>query len=73
MNFPEYKQINDSIEIAILIDRIDTMTIADAINDLLHNNSKYALLKANCKLAKEAYQWKWEENKLIKFYSNIIE
>jgi glycosyltransferase involved in cell wall biosynthesis len=72
MNFPEYKRINDIAEVAILIDDLKVTTIANAINELLINNQKYTLLQTNCINAREQFNWGVEEDKLIKFYSNIL-
>jgi len=72
MNFPEYKRINDEIEVAVLIDTLETDTIANAINSLLENKEKYHLLESNCIKAAQQYNWQNEENKLITFYKNIL-
>lgn len=73
MNFPEYKRINDIAEVAILIDDLNVVTIANAINELLNNNQKYNLLQTNCIKARGQFNWEVEEKKLITFYKKILE
>ncbi len=72
MNFPEYKRINDYAEVAILLDDLTIKTIANAINLLLNNNQKYTSLKTNCIKAREKFNWRVEEKKLIEFYKKIL-
>jgi len=72
MNFPEYKRINDEIEVAILIDNVETETIAEAINSLLYNLPKYKAIQSNCIASKKIYNWQVEEKKLLSFYEKII-
>ena len=72
MNFPEYKRINDYAEVAILLDDLTIETIANAINLLLNNNQKYTFLKTNCIKAREKFNWRVEEKKLIEFYKKIL-
>ena len=72
MNFPEYKRINDEIEVAVLIDTLEIDTIANAINSLLQNKEKYHQLESNCAKAAQQYNWQNEEKKLIAFYKNIL-
>lgn len=71
MNFPEYKRINDYAEVAILLEDLTMETIANAINLLLNNNQKYTSLKTNCIKAREKFNWRVEEKKLIEFYKKI--
>ncbi len=73
MNFPEYKRINESCEVAILLDDLNVNTIANAINELLTNKEKYTLLQTNCLKAREQFNWGVEEEKLIAFYKRILE
>ncbi|MEO5648806.1 MAG: glycosyltransferase [Ginsengibacter sp.] len=71
MNFPEYKKINDEYDIALLINELTTKNIANAINELLNNETKYIKLKQNCMLAREHFTWQTEEKILIGFYNKI--
>lgn len=72
MDFPEYKKINDVYEIALLIKELTIKNIADAINELLNNETEYQRLKQNCMSAREHFTWQKEEQKLIAFYKKII-
>ena len=72
MNFPEYKRINDDIEVAVLIDNIETETITEAVNSLLYDLPKYKTLQSNCFTAKKKFNWQEEEKKLLTFYEKII-
>ncbi|HEV2832595.1 MAG TPA: glycosyltransferase [Hanamia sp.] len=72
MDFPEYKKINDVYEIALLIKELTIKNIADAINELLNNETEYQRLKQNCVSAREHFTWQKEEQKLIAFYKKII-
>jgi len=71
MNFPEYKRINDKIQVAVLIDNVETETIAEAINSLLYDFPKYKNFQSNCFVAKKLYNWQVEEKKLLSFYEKI--
>lgn len=72
MNFPEYKQINDEYEVAILIDDLQPNTITAAINKLLHDDGLYYRLQQNCLKARQILNWQNEEEKLIAFYADIF-
>jgi glycosyltransferase involved in cell wall biosynthesis len=69
--YPEYKQINDEFEVALLIESTDSKTIAQAMNHLLHDTVLYNRLKQNCNQAKEVLNWNKEEIKLKSFWRNI--
>lgn len=72
MNYPEYAAINDEFEIAILLDSLSEENITVAVNKLLHEESLYNRLKANCFKAKEVFNWENEEKKLIAFYNALL-
>ena len=71
MNFPEYKRINDEFEVAVLIDDLQPVNIANAINNLLNDEVLYKRLQQNCLKAREILNWQNEEKKLLEFYKNI--
>jgi glycosyltransferase involved in cell wall biosynthesis len=71
MNFPEYKRINDEFEVAVLIDNLQTATIANAVSGLLNDEMLYTRLQQNCLKASQVLNWQNEEKKLIAFYKNI--
>lgn len=69
-NFPEYKAINDSYKIALLLDDISINSISKAINKLLKDNNLYNTIKVNCKIARQELCWEEEQKKLIQIYQN---
>ncbi len=72
MDFPEYKKINDEIEVALLISDLEIETLAEAINRLMEDEGLHARLHQNCLRAKEKFNWQHEEIKLIAFYQNLF-
>jgi glycosyltransferase involved in cell wall biosynthesis len=73
MDFPEYKRINEDIEVAVLISELSVQKIKDAILKLTSNKTYYKQLKSNCELAKENYHWAKEEEKLVSIYKKLLE
>jgi glycosyltransferase involved in cell wall biosynthesis len=71
VNYPEYKNINDKYNIALMIDDTKTETIAAALNRLLTDGDLHEQLHQNCLKAREELNWSSEEKKLIAFYENI--
>jgi glycosyltransferase involved in cell wall biosynthesis len=72
MNYPEYKKINDEFNVALLIDDLTPVLIAEAINKLIADKELHQTLKQNCLLAKKELNWQKEENKLLNFYQQIF-
>jgi len=70
MNFPEYREMNQKFEVALLIDDIQTDQIKAAINSLLDNPDYYDKLVKNCKAAAQVWNWNNEHKKLLKIYEN---
>jgi glycosyltransferase involved in cell wall biosynthesis len=68
MNFPEYKKVNETLEVALLAESVEVNEIAQKLNLLLSDTVLYEKLRANCLLAKEIFNWENEEIKLINFY-----
>lgn len=66
-NFPEYKNINNKIEVSHLTE-LNLEKIKSSINILLENQDYYQRLKTNCLKAKELYNWQNEEKKLLNIY-----
>ena len=73
MDFPEYRRVNNSFEVAVLIKDLKITSVESAINELLHNESLYKKLQNNCVNAREAINWENEEKILLHFYKNLIE
>lgn len=72
MNFPEYKNINDEFEVAVLINDLSKTSIENAIMSLLLNKKLYEKLKENCAAASKKLNWQQEEKTLLAFYKNIF-
>ncbi|MCC6290436.1 MAG: glycosyltransferase [Chitinophagaceae bacterium] len=70
MRFPEYENINNEYEVAVLIDDLTAKTIADAYTKLCDNDF-YNRLKQNCLEAGKVYNWQNEEKKLISIYNKL--
>lgn len=73
MNFPEYRTINETYEVATLLDDPTSAdAIANALNKLLMDEEYYKRLQANCMKAREEYCWQNEEKKLLGLYKDVF-
>jgi glycosyltransferase involved in cell wall biosynthesis len=72
VNYPAYREINNSYRIAVLVDKPGIREISDALNTLLNNTELYHTLLANCKQARLYYNWQEEEKKLIRLYQELF-
>lgn len=72
MDFPEFRKINDSFEVAVLVPELNVQAIADAINSLIENKTLHSQLKVNCDRAKLVLNWQEEEKVLVRFYNNLL-
>ncbi|MBC7866651.1 MAG: glycosyltransferase [Gloeobacteraceae cyanobacterium ES-bin-316] len=72
VNYPVYREINNLREIAVLIDDVETDSIAIALNGLINDEISWRQLHQNCKLAAKDLNWQKEEEKLIAFYKKIL-
>jgi glycosyltransferase involved in cell wall biosynthesis len=72
VNYPVYKEINNQLTIAVLIDDISAKNLAGQLNNLLANEVVYNSLQQNCLKAREILNWQQEEKKLISFYNSIF-
>jgi len=72
VNFPIYASMNNLHEIAVLVNDTETQTLANAINQLLHDETKWNRLHQQCAAAASVWNWQNEEKKLIGFYRNIF-
>lgn len=69
-DFPEYKKINDTFEVAVLCGT-NPDSILKSIKWLLDHEDFYNKLKYNCLEAKKVYNWQAEEKKLLELYHGI--
>lgn len=72
INFPVYREINNEVEIAVLINDTGKENIANQLNNLLSNEVLYERLQQNCLKARDIFNWQNEEKKLISFYKKTI-
>jgi Glycosyltransferase len=73
MKYPEYENINNEYEVAMLIDTVTPDTIAAALNKMLINEVYYNRLQDNCLKAREVYCWQQEEKRLLGVYKKLFE
>jgi glycosyltransferase involved in cell wall biosynthesis len=72
VNYPVYKEINNQLRIAVLVDDISAKNLSMQLNNLLANEVVYNSLQQNCLKAREILNWQEEEKKLISFYNSIF-
>jgi len=72
VNYPAYREINNSCPVAVLIDEPGIGEIAEALNRLLDNTGLHRALVDNCKQARLRYNWQEEEQLLIRLYQEIF-
>lgn len=73
MNFPEYAAITKQYPVGLLLDDLETATIVQTIQKILHNPQLYSQLQANCQQAREVFVWEKEKLKLIEFYAQAVQ
>jgi len=69
MDFPEYRALQSEWEVGILLTQLNAETLAAEINNLLNNNTLYENLQANCRKARQAWNWENEQIKLLEIWS----
>lgn len=72
MNFPEYLKVNRQYEVALLINNLQSETIAGALNNLVTDDVLHMRLRSNCLEARKELNWQNEEKKLLSFYNSLI-
>jgi glycosyltransferase involved in cell wall biosynthesis len=73
MNYPEYKNINEEFEVAVLVNDLSISSVSNSLHFLLNNKEVYLRLQTNCIRAREIFNWQNEEKKLIRFYERLIQ
>jgi glycosyltransferase involved in cell wall biosynthesis len=71
MNFPEYAILNETYEVAVLIDDLQPATIAAAIERLMNDKELYERIQKNTVKARQELNWQEESKQLIEFYNSI--
>ena len=72
VNYPVYKEINDQLPIAVLVEDISSANLAVQLNNLLTNAVLYNELHQNCLNLRKTLNWEQEEKILIRFYKNLF-
>ena len=72
MRFPEYERLNSEFETSILIESLDAHLIKTSIQKIISDQSELNHLKQNCANAKEVFNWKSQEDKLLRMYINAF-
>ncbi len=71
IDFPEYRLLNESFEVALLIDNISPSGIAAGLNKLLEDKELYKRLQENCLKARKHWTWTKEARKLTALLDRI--
>jgi glycosyltransferase involved in cell wall biosynthesis len=72
IDYPVYREINEQLPIAVLVEDTSATNLAQQLNNLLHNEVLHKELQANCIKAREIYNWQKEEKKLVEFYNQLL-
>ncbi|MDB5277597.1 MAG: glycosyltransferase [Ferruginibacter sp.] len=72
VNYPVYREINEQLPVAMLVDDTGITNLARQLNNLLHNEVLHSELRANCLKAREIYNWQRESKKLVEFYNRLL-
>jgi glycosyltransferase involved in cell wall biosynthesis len=73
VNYPAYKEINNQLQIAVVIDDISPENITQQIKDLRVNETLYEQLRNNCLELRQQINWERERQALILFYKKLFE
>jgi glycosyltransferase involved in cell wall biosynthesis len=65
MDYPEYRRIQDEIEVAVLIPDVTEEQIVQSIRRLHEDTELYKRLKGHCLEARKRFNWQAEERKLF--------
>ncbi len=72
MNFPEYRALNDEIEVAVLLDQLQPEELASTIDKILKDNNLYNKLQHNCLEARTIWNWENERKTLLDFWKQVM-
>jgi len=73
VDYPAYREINNQLQIAVVVEDLSPENIAHQINGLLGNETLYAQLCNNCLELRQQINWEKEERTLILFYKRLFE
>ncbi len=69
-DFPEYRLINEKYRVAMLFN-LEKNDLVSALQQLLNNQELYLELETNCSLARQEFNWQYEEQKLLTLYNDL--
>ena len=72
MAYPEYEQLNQRYQVALLVNDLTDDALTAAINRLIDDVPLYQTTEKNCQLAAQDLCWEKEQGKLLAFYSGIF-
>jgi glycosyltransferase involved in cell wall biosynthesis len=71
MDFPEYRALNATHEVAILLKELTPQTISAAIRGLMADPVLYKKLQQNCLNARDAWNWDLEQKVLLEIWQKV--
>jgi len=72
MDYPEYRRVQEAFEVAVLIPDVTETLVVEAILRLCNDPVLYGRLQANCRLAREVFNWQVEEKGLLAVYDGAL-
>jgi glycosyltransferase involved in cell wall biosynthesis len=72
VDYPVYKEINEQLPFALLVNDISAVNLSAQLNNLLHNEVVYNELRKNCIKVREILNWQSEEKNIVQFYNNLL-
>ena len=71
-NYPEYETINKKYPVAVLLDVVSPLTVAQAVNELMEDAAKRKAMQAACRQARQEFCWDQEEAVLLSIYKRKL-
>lgn len=71
MDFPEYRALNDSHEVAILLKELTPQALSKVIQDLMADPTQYKKMQQNCLSAREVWNWDLEQKALLEIWQKV--
>jgi glycosyltransferase involved in cell wall biosynthesis len=72
VDYPVYRELNNSHPVAVLLKEVDTPSIAEHLNRLLQDKDTYERLRTGCLKARDVLVWEQEEQKLISYFEKNL-
>ena len=73
VDYPAYREINNTLQIAVVITDLSPENISQQVNGLLQDEHLYKRLFDNCLELRTQINWVNEKAILIEFYKNLFE